>query len=478
MDRSPVIVWFRRDLRLSDHPALHEAAATGRPVIPVALRDEGVDGIGAAARLRWGLSVARLAAALGARGSRLILRAGPAADALAALVRETGAGAVWWTRLHDPLSRRLEAEVRAALGALDLRARPGHLLHEPEAVATAQGTPFRLYAPFQRAVAARDPGEPLPAPSRLPAPDRWPASDDLAAWHLGAAMNRAEPIVAAHQHPGEDAARDRLGAFAEAALAGYARGRNDLSGQGSSGLSEHLAWGEISAREVWHRAGLGAGRGAAGGAEAFRREIAWREFCHHLLFHFPHIESEPFRPGWETFPWRDDARLLLAWRQGRTGLALADAGMRQMWVTGRMHNRMRMLTASVLVKTMGLHPRHGQAVFADCLTDWDPANNAVNWQWVAGSGPDAAPFFRVFSPEAQAREHDPDGAYRRRWLAEGQADPPPTALAFFDCVPRRWGLSPADPPPRPVVDAAEGRRRALADFARWREGQVRAGQGA
>jgi deoxyribodipyrimidine photo-lyase len=468
-DRTPILLWLRRDLRLADNPALSEAAQAGRPVIPVALNDEAVAVLGAAPRMRWGMALAAFAPALAPLGSRLTLRSGPAAQALAALARETGASEVWLTRLPDPLARAQESGLEAA--GLSVRAFTGFTLAAPEAMATGQGTPFRVFAPFRKALAVRDMGEPLPAPARLPAPDAWPATERLEDWRLDAAMDRGGPVVAAHQNPGEARARARLDAFLVRGLDAYAAARDDLAADGSSKLAENLAYGEISPRAGWHAALAARERGSPG-AEAFLRELAWREFSQHVLHHNPALPDRPVNPAWDRFPWdmAEDSPALLAWRQARTGMPLVDAGLREMWVTGRMHNRMRMLTASVLVKTLLIDWRIGMRWFADQLTDWDAGANALNWQWVAGTGPDAAPFFRVFSPDAQAAKHDASGAYRRRWLAEGQSIPPATALAFFDAVPRSWRLSPRDPYPPPVIDPAEGRRRALAAFQSFRRG--------
>jgi deoxyribodipyrimidine photo-lyase len=463
-----ILLWLRRDLRLADNPALHAAAAAGRAVIPVVLRDEAVEAMGAAPRMRWGMAVAAFAPGLAPLGSRLTLRTGPAAATLAALAAETGATEVWLTRLPDPLCRAQEAAV-AALPGVALRAFDGFTLAPPEALATGQGTPFRVFAPFRRALWARDWGTPLPAPARLPGPGSWPASERLEDWRLDAAMGRGGPVVAAHQSPGEARARARLEAFLDAPLDRYATDRDDLAADGSSRLSENLAQGEVGPRTCWAAALSALDRGSPG-AEAFLRELAWREFSQHMLHHRPTLAEEPLNPAWARFPWDEDegSPLLRAWRSARTGLPLVDAGLREMWVTGRMHNRMRMLTASVLVKTFLTDWRLGLRWFADQLADWDPAANALNWQWVAGTGPDSAPFFRVFSPDAQAARHDASGAYRRRWLAEGQARPPATALAFFDAVPRSWGLAPRDPYPVPILDPAEGRRRALAAFDAFR----------
>ncbi len=473
-DLSPILLWFRRDLRTSDHPALHAAAASGRPVIPVFLRDEGVDGIGAAPRMRVGLSVAALRGDLKRIGSRLILRSGPAAEALAVLATEIGARAVWWTRLHDPLSRLRDEKVRTALSLLGVETKEfeGHLLHEPATFLSGSGKPYQAYAPFARALRRADPGPALPAPSRLSPPLLWPPSESLEAWRLDAAMNRGASVVAVWQAPGEARALERLHVFAAERLSEYKVARDFPGRDASSKLSDALSLGEIGPRTCWTLAREALGR-APEGAEQFLREIAWRDFSHHLLWHSPQMDREHWRPAWKEVGWSQDERspLVLSWRQGRTGFAIVDAAMREMWVTGRMHNRARMIVASLLTKHMMTDWRVGLRVFEDCLTDWDPANNAVNWQWVAGSGPDAAPFFRIYNPQSQSETWDADQAYVRRWIAEGQANPTPEALSFFEAVPRAWGLDPRDPYPDPVLDLAQSRNVALSAFRTRFKGQ-------
>ncbi|EYD75832.1 Deoxyribodipyrimidine photolyase [Rubellimicrobium mesophilum DSM 19309] len=477
-DRSPILLWFRRDLRLSDHPALHAAAASGRPVIPVFLCDEGVEALGAAPRMRIGLGVEQLARDLKDKGSRLILRRGATHGVLRAMLAETGAGAVWWTRLHDPLSRRQDECLGPQLESVETRAFPGHLLHEPETLRTGAGGSFRSYAAFFRALRTRDMGEPLPPPSRLTAPASWPATERLEDWRLDAAMNRGGSIVASWQQPGETQARARLDRFVAERIGAYAGARDYPGRDGSSRLSENLAYGEISARTCWLAALAALHRGEAG-AEQFLKELAWRDFSHHLLFHSPELATDAWRPEWRSFPWTRDTEspLVSAWRRGRTGIRLVDAAMREMYVTGRMHNRSRMIVASLLTKHMLTDWRIGLKWFEDCLTDWDPASNAVNWQWVAGSGPDASPFFRIFSPKAQAKAYDPDGDYARAWIAEWQAAPPSTALSYFEAIPRSWHMSQKDTYPAPVLDLAVARRAALAAFRARPWDQDATGQG-
>jgi deoxyribodipyrimidine photo-lyase len=294
-------------------------------------------------------------------------------------------------------------------------------------------------------------------------PAAWPASDRLEDWRLGAAMDRGADIVARHQAVGEAAAAARLAAFLDGPIDRYATAR-DLPGvAGTSRLSENLTYGEIGIRRVW-QAGLDALHAGRAGAETFLRELVWREFAYHLMHHTPQITRANWKPEWDDFPWRGESDDVRRWRQGLTGEPFVDAALREMYVTGTMHNRARMIAGSYLTKHLLTHWKLGLDWFADCLTDWDPASNAMGWQWVAGSGPDAAPYFRVFNPASQAEKFDPRGDYRRRFVAELSRAPGPEALAYFDAVPRSWGLRPDRPYPAPVVDLAEGRARALAAY--------------
>ncbi len=458
------LLWIRRDLRLSDHPALTAAIARGGPVIPVFIRDAGVDGLGSAPKFRLGLGLAAFAASLQGAGSQLVLRSGDALAVLRALIAETGGRSVVWTRGYDPDSVARDADVKAGLKeqGIDARSFGGFLMHEPWTVETKTGTPFKVYTPYWNAVKAREVDAPLPAPARIPAPDVWPVSETLTDWQMDRAMNRGAAIVAAHARVGEQAAQDRLAAFCAGPIAQYHEARDWPGQDGTSGLSENLALGEISPQQCWH-AGARAREDGKAGAEVFLKEIVWREFAWHLAHHTPHILTRNWKPDWDAFPWATDEthRHVIAWKQGRTGIPFVDAAMREMYVTGRMHNRGRMIVASYLTKHLMTDWRIGQAWFADCLTDWDIASNAMGWQWAAGSGPDAAPYFRVFNPVSQLEKFDPRGLYAARWIAEGRRAPSATALAFFDAVPRGWGLRPDAPYPVPIVTADAGRARAL-----------------
>ena len=463
----PVIVWFRRDLRLGDHPALDAACRSGRPVIPVFVHDEAAGGLGAAPAFRLGLGLERLAKALEFRGSRLILRRGAAVETIGRLVDETGARDVLFTGAHDPHQVARDKTLQAVLRDRNVTGKSfcGHLLHEPWTVSTGSGTPHRLYTPFWNSVRRMDVGNSLPEPGRIPAPDSWPVSDTVAHWRLSERMKRGETVVRGYLAPGETEARNRLAAFVSGSLDEYHARRDCLGRTATSGLSDYLALGEISVRSCWNAVAAASTlkQSPAEGAQRFLGELVWREFAHHLMYHTPHILTENWRREWDGFPWSRDPGLgeVVAWKRGCTGVPVVDAAMREMYVTGRMHNRGRMLVASFLTKHLMTHWKTGLDWFAECLVDWDPASNALGWQWTAGSGPDAAPYFRIFNPSVQAGRFDPQQAYIRRWVAEIQSAPGPDALAYFDAVPRSWGLSPTDSYPPPVVSLSEGRARAL-----------------
>ena len=407
MTQAALIYWVRRDLRLGDNPALIAAVASGRRVIPVFIHDECVEALGAAPKWRLGLGVAAFARALEGIGSRLILRRGAALGVLQGLIAETGAAAVHWARLYDPEAKVRDTAVKAALKAQGVEAvsHAGHLLFEPWTVQTQSGGFYRVYTPFWKAVKGRDVAGALHAPVALPAPEVWPASDTLDDWRMAAAMRRGAAVVAKHVRVGEAAALTRLNDFLDGPVQDYREARDRPDIEATSRLSENLTYGEISPRTIWH-AGYRAMLEGKRGAEHFLKELVWREFSYHLIHHTPQITTRNWKPEWDDFPWSGDSTLSEAWRQGRTGVQFVDAALREMYVTGTMHNRGRMIVASYLTKHLMTHWKVGLDWFADCLVDWDPAANAMGWQWAAGSGPDAAPYFRVFNPETQAAKFD------------------------------------------------------------------------
>ncbi|WP_068110611.1 cryptochrome/photolyase family protein [Tropicimonas marinistellae] len=472
-DSSPILLWLRRDLRMQDAPALAAACASGRPVVPVFIRDASVDNLGAAPKWRLGRAVEVFAASLAENGSRLILRSGNARDVLLDLVRETGAADVYWSRLYDPASVERDTAIKSDLkkAGLAVHSFATALLFEPWEVATGGGGHYKVYSPFWRAVRGRDVAAPSPAPSAIPAPDRWPLSETLDQWDLSTPMRRGAEIVGRYTEIGEAAAQRRFDAFLDDDLAQYAHDRNALDRVGTSGMSPYLATGEIGPRTLWHAA-MRAHHDGNAGAETYLKELVWREFAWHLCWHTPHILHRSWREEWDAFPWNKDENHpdAIAWKRACTGVPLVDAGLREMQVTGTMHNRARMVVASYLTKHLMCDWRIGQRWFEQHLVDWDPASNAMGWQWVAGSGPDAAPYFRIFNPETQRKTFDPDGTYVARWIAEGQESPPRTALDYFEAVPARWNLRPSAPYPEPTVGLAEGRARALAAYDAARGG--------
>lgn len=465
-----IIVWFRQDLRRADNPALAAAAERG-VVLPVHILDDGTGPetprpLGGAARWWLHHSLAALRDDLGS----LTLRRGDPGDVLESLVEETGATAVYWSRRYDPGGVARDRAVKARLQACGVAVEsfPGSLLREPWTIRTQSGQPYRVFTPFRRALLASAIAEPEAAPARIALADA-PLGDRLDDWRLTPrSPNWAEGWERLWR-PGEAGAQARLDAFIDETLGDYAEGRDRPDRPATSRLSPHLRWGEISARQIRARLRFRADErpAEAEAVEKFLSELAWRDFSHHLLFAWPSLPERNWRPAFDAYPWRDDAGDLEAWRRGRTGYPMVDAGMRELWRTGFMHNRVRMLTASFLVKHLRLHWREGEAWFWDTLADADPANNAASWQWVAGSGADAAPYFRIFNPATQGRKFDPDGVYIRRWLPE---------LARLD---DRWIHAPHEAPaaaldaagvalgetyPAPIVDHAAARRQALAGY--------------
>ena len=472
MSSRPLTIWWiRRDLRLSDNPALAAALDNGAAVLPVYILDEQDEALGAAPKFRLGLGLEHFGKELAKAGSRLILRRGNALTQLRQLIQETGAGAVYWSRLYDPAAIERDTGIKQQLKTEGIGARSfgGRLLFEPWTVETKAGGMFKVFTPFWKSVRVRAVDGLLPAPASLATPESWPASDDLAHWNMGTAMRRGADVVARYCRVGEVAAQDRLDSFLEAAVALY-KDRRDFPGDdATSGLSENLAWGEISPHRIWHQ-GRKAIEHSSQGAETFLKELVWREFAYHLMFHSPQILTRNWRPEWDAFPWSSEtAPQLHAWQRGQTGYGFIDAAMRELFVTGKMHNRARMIAASFLTKHLMMHWKYGMGWFAETLVDWDPASNAMGWQWVAGSGPDAAPFFRIFNPSGQLDKFDPTGAYTSRWIAEGQPAPPQTALDFFDAAPRAWDLSPGMPRAAPIISLQAGRERALTAYHNLRQ---------
>jgi deoxyribodipyrimidine photo-lyase len=479
MKNTPAIVWFRLDLRLADNPALH-AAIQRSTVIPVfihAPEEEAPWSPGGATKWWLHQSLRVLDASLRERGSRLILRRGAALETLRALLRETGAGAVFWNRRYEPAVIARDARVKESLRNEGVKSESfnGALLQEPWMIKNKSDRPFQVFTPFwKQCLNETDPTEPLPAPRKISAPVKWPESLALAALELEPKIKWAEGMRAAWS-PGETGAQTQLKQFLAAAFLNYSVDRNRPDLTGTSRLSPFLHFGEISPRQIWHairqHAEVKKNPKTVWRSSQFLAEIGWREFAHHLLFHFPHTPTDPLRTDFKKFPWRTDEKLLQLWQKGKTGYPIVDAGMRELWATGWMHNRVRMIVASFLVKDLLLSWCDGAAWFWDTLVDADLAQNTSGWQWTAGCGADAAPYFRVFNPMSQGEKFDPRGVYVRRWCPEIAKLPDEWLHRPWEApveILQRAGLQLGRDYPKPIVNHAAARVAALEAFARIR----------
>jgi len=463
------LYWVRKDFRLADNAALNAALEGDGPVIPVCLLDEVIETYGSAPKWRWGKAVEAFSQRLMKLNSKLILRRGDALTTLRTLIAETGATRVVWGRQYDRTAKARDTQVKSMLksdGVTAISVR-NHLLFEPWDIETKTGGPYRVYTPFKNACLAhdvRDTGS--PAPANLGSPETWPNSESLSDWQLDAPMQRGAEVVAKYCAIGEQAALKRLETFTDK-IADYQTARDVPSVIGTSRLSENLAWGEISPLTIWNAVRESRSAGTKG-AQVYLSEILWREFAYHLTHHYPNICDENWRDEWNAFPWRADNDDAEKWRRGVTGIPFVDAAMRELYVTGTMHNRLRMLTASLLTKHLMTDWRVGERWFADCLTDWDPASNAMGWQWAAGSGPDASPFFRIFNPETQRDKFDPQNSYVSNWVAELSEAQSKDSRNFFAAIPVAWGMNEEQAYPKPIVDLKAGREQALAAYKEMR----------
>ncbi|WP_245500829.1 deoxyribodipyrimidine photo-lyase [Rhizobium sp. BK251] len=471
-------MWFRKDLRLHDNLALMEACAGRRPVVPVYIRESAELGTGPlGAAQAWWLhhSLASLKQSLRKLGTDLLLISGDPLSAIESLAKATGADAVVWNRRYDPPGMAIDARVKSALKSrgVAVKSFAGQLLHEPSTLVSGSGTPYRVFAPFWRAIEAGEHVlEPLDSPNAIASAADLCRSEDLGSWNLlskNPDWAHAFPEV---WTPGEAAALEKLADFIDGGLDGYAQGRDFPGKPFTSMLSPHLAMGEIAPARIWHATrGLGSRTGSSDVVQ-FRKELAWRDFSYHLLFHFPNLPHSNWDDRFDRFAWRSDRSLFRRWTTGMTGYPIVDAGMRQLWQHGWMHNRVRMITASFLAKDLMINWRHGEAWFRDTLVDADAASNAANWQWVAGSGADAAPFFRIFNPVLQGEKFDPNGEYVRRFVPElanledrfihRPFDAPTAAL-------RKAGVTLDRTYPRPVVDHGVAREHALQVYKKMRD---------
>lgn len=476
------LLWFRRDLRLADNPALAAAAKRGKPIVPIFLwspEDEGEWPPGGASKWWLHHSLAALQNELRAAGIRLVLRSGPVLPTLRALIRETGATAVYWNRRYEPASIGRDRSVMAALRDLGVEVESFNaaLLHEPWTIQNKSSKPFQVFTPFWRhCLSLADPAVPLPKPEHIAGPAKWPESQPLEALQLKPRINWAGGFSSAW-HPGSAAAQEQLHRFIKSAFGSYAEGRNRPDLTGTSRLSPYLHFGEISPRQIWHALRKAIGTEVQSATtpvwrnSQFLAEVGWREFAHHLLYHFPHTQMEPLRDEFKHFPWREHPAWLEAWQRGQTGVPLVDAGMRELWNIGWMHNRIRMVVASFLVKNLLIPWQAGARWFWDTLVDADLAQNTLGWQWTAGCGADAAPYFRIFNPVSQGEKFDPNGDYVCRWVPELANLPVKWIHRPWEAPPevlKQAGVRLGENYPNPIVSLAISREVALEAYARRR----------
>ena len=472
-------MWFRRDLRLDDNPALAAAIAkAGEQVICLYILEDQPDGRPLGGASNWWLdkSLRSLRTRIEILGGNLILRQGDAKSVLDDVLASSDADAVFWNRRYDGAGRAIDTELKTHLKAKDITVESfnGTVLTEPWTQTTGSGGYYKVYSPYWRSVQANYQAPSVAgSPVALTSPDL--ASDDLDGWQLHPSNPDWSTGFDGPWQPGEDGAKQRLIDFLDGPVSAYKDDRNrpDIE-TGTSGLSPHLAFGEIGPAQVWRatKDRMQAGTVDEKGAHTFLSEVAWRDFSYVLLFHNPDLASENFKPDFDLMPWRDDAANLRAWQKGETGYPIVDAGMRQLWHTGWMHNRVRMIVASFLTKHLLIHWRHGEDWFWDTLVDADPASNSASWQWTAGSGADAAPYFRVFNPITQGEKFDETGDYVRKWCPELARLPRKYLYQPWEAGPlilQEAGVNLGDTYPHPIVAHKEGRERALAAYETLKE---------
>jgi deoxyribodipyrimidine photo-lyase len=465
---SASLLWYRHDLRIDDHPALLRAVARG-VVVPVFVwhpADEGRWAPGAASRWWLQRSLVSLEGTLRERGSSLVIRCGEPGEELAAVAKEVGADRVFATARHEPAAAGQESRVAERLESVGIRLEieEGNLLYPPESIRSGSGDPYKVFTPFWKACLREGRvAPPRAAPTVIPAPAKWPRGVRVESLGLSPRIpwDAAFPEV---WTPGVAGAGEKLREFRRGAISSYREARDVPGERGTSLLSPHLHFGEISPRRIWHAVAPREGVVPAD-TEKFLAELGWREFAHHVLRAFPRTAERPLRPEFNAFPWQPDASLLRAWQRGETGYPMVDAGMRQLWAIGWMHNRVRMVVASFLVKHLLQPWIAGAEWFWDTLVDADLANNTLGWQWSAGCGADAAPYFRIFNPVLQGEKFDPQGQYLRRWLPELAELPPQFIHRPWEApseVLARAGITLGREYPRPIVDHQMARERALA----------------
>ncbi|WP_428409419.1 cryptochrome/photolyase family protein [Hyphococcus sp.] len=475
----PALVWLRHDLRLDDNPALAAARKTGAPVIPVYILDESVDHAPGAASLWWlHHSLASLSADLETLGSKLVLRRGEAAKLIPAMVEETNAAHVFWNRRYHQAHLEIDKTLKSDLcdNGVNIETFNGNLLREPWELKTGSGGYYKVFTPFWKALKQAKPAraDTEAKPRKIETPNSFPKGDKLTDWDLLPTKPNWAKEFEDVWTPGEAGARQRLRDFLNETIDDYKAGRDRPDKDFTSRLSPHLAFGEISPLTIWQATHAKMSDGAINDSagDKYLSELAWREFSYNLLFHNKDLPEKPLREEFSEYPWRTDKKGLDAWKKGLTGYPIVDAGMRQLWRTGWMHNRVRMIVASFLIKDLLLHWRDGEAWFWDTLVDADLANNSASWQWVAGCGADAAPYFRIFNPVTQGEKFDPDGNYVREFVPELKDMPAKHIHAPWKApqdVLDKAGVKLGKSYPEPILDHAAARQRALDGYEKIRK---------
>ncbi len=477
MTQNPIIVWFRQDLRLSDNPALHEAAKTGAPILPLYILDDENAGewkMGGASRVWLHHSLTALNESL---SGHLHIAFGDAKDIIPALTKKHNAKAVYWNRCYEPWRVTRDKHIKQSLKDANIKAESfnASLLWEPWDIAKGDGTPYKVFTPFYKNGCLGngvDPRAPLPAPKNIV----FTKTDNavtIESLNLLPAAPRWDKSMVKHWDISETGAQTRLHDFLDEDVMDYKEGRDYMAKTNISRLSTYLHFGEISPHQIWHATKFKShSRHSTANEDAFLRELVWREFNYHLLYHFPAIPRKNFQPRFDAFPWRKDAKALKAWQTGQTGYPIVDAAMRELWQTGYMHNRARLIVGSFLAKHLLLYWHDGEDWFWDCLFDADLANNACNWQWIAGTGADAAPYFRIFNPVTQGEKFDPAGAYVRRYVPELACLPDKYIHAPWTApegVLKEAGVTLGKTYPHPIVDHSAARTRALEAFGKTKD---------
>ena len=470
MSDKPIILWFRQDLRLSDNPALNRAAESGRPVLPVFVYDSqspDVRSYGAAQKWWLNHSLNSLSQSLEKIRLPLLLLRAPAEDAIRNLIVETGADAICWNRRYGKGEQAIDASIKAWAKekSVDAKSFGGMLLHEPDVARTQTGNPYKVYTPFWKKFSANGPvRKPLSAPDAVKSFDAYPTGEKLEDWGLLPTRPDWAGDIAAEWTPGESGAEERLDQFLAENLCDYDTMRDHPGPDRTSKLSPHLRFGEVSPYQLWHACHDQRRRADPKAREVWAKELVWREFSYHLLHHWPDLHESNFQEKFDAFPWKENKNALSAWQKGQTGYPIVDAGMRQLWQTGWMHNRVRMIVASFLVKHLLIDWREGERWFWDTLVDGDPAANPAQWQWVAGSGADAAPYFRIFNPMLQGEKFDKEGQYIRQYVPELAEMPDKYIHTPWEApgdVLKTADVVLGETYPHPIVDHQAARKRAL-----------------